>query len=293
MAIYNTRHLSPQQVRPNEAGASTWTPADEAELDAAFQLAKARAPEKRPKTCADRSRNISKKACKLRSQRRQQSTRRRQVRRSDASAWKTLRVSALETAVATPAAGTPMRPKLRCRGDQEQDKAWACRCLNPVMQPQPRKPARQAFAPSGSQSHERIPAQAAHRAGLVYTHTHTHTNTQIHTETNTQSQTEIHTQSHTHTQTHTNTNRVPHKHAQTHTPQLERHTGKNKRALPHVRAPKKPTWLHRRAKPLRPRSHCGQECSCGPWSRQGSSAATKHQAPESCPRTPSPAPAAR
>ena len=124
-------------------------------------------------------------------------------------------------------------------------------------------------------------------------HAHTHTQTHKYTQKQTHNHKQKYTHSHTHTQTHTNTNRVPHKHAQTHTPQLERHTGKNKRALPHVRAPKKPTWLHRRAKPLRPRSHCGQECSCGPWSRQGSSAATKHQAPESCPRTPSPAPAAR
>ena len=138
---------------------------------------------------------------------------------------------------------------------------------------------------------EDLSASRSPRRPGIHAHTHTNTHTQIHTETNTQSQTEIHTQSHTHR--HTDTNRVPHKHAQTHTPQLERHTGKNKRALPHVPAPKKPTWLHRRAKPLRPRSHCGQECSCGPWSRQGSSAATKHQAPESCPRTPSPAPAAR
>ena len=141
------------------------------------------------------------------------------------------------------------------------------------MQPQPRKPARQAFAPSGSQSHERIPAQAAHRAGLVYTHTHKRTNT--HSNKHTITNTDTHTVTHTHR--HTDTNRVPHKHAQTHTPQLERRTGKNKRALPRVPAPKKPTWLHRRAKPLRPRSHCGQECSCGPWSRQGSSAATKPQ----------------
>ena len=92
-----------------------------------------------------------------------------------------------------------MRPKLRCRGDQDQDKAWACRCLS---QPQPRKPARQAFAPSGSQSHERIPAQAAHRAGLVYTHTHKHTNTHRnkHTITNRNTHTVTHTQTHRHKQ---------------------------------------------------------------------------------------------
>ena len=127
------------------------------------------------------------------------------------------RLNGSETAVATPAAGTPqarsMRPKLRCRGDQDQDKAWACRCLSPVMQPQPRKPARQAFTPSGSQSHERISAQAAHRAGLVYTHTHT----QIHTHKYTQKQTHNHKQKYTHSHTHTQTHRHKQSPAQTRT----------------------------------------------------------------------------
>ena len=179
-----------------------------------------------------------------------------------------------------------MRPKLRRRGDQDQDKAWACRCLSPVMQPQPRKPARQAFAPSGSQSHERIPAQAAHRAGLVYTHTHTHTNTHRnkHTITNRNTHTVTHTQTHRHKQSPAQTRTDTHPTAGTTHGQEQKgasaRTGPHETYLAAQESEAAPT-----TQPLRARMQLRTLVEA--------SAATKHQAPESCPRTPSPAPAAR